>query len=79
MWKKIKEWFNNIEQYMDQYEEKQVLLKDAWVYSKLIKRFPLCGKITDDDILHISHKSDSGDFETCFITIAQLKEALKNS
>ena len=64
---------------MDQYEEKQVLLKDAWVYSKLIKRFPLCGKITDDDILHISHKSDSGDFETCFITIAQLKEALKNS
>jgi adenine-specific DNA-methyltransferase len=34
-------------------------------------------KISDDDILHVSHKNENGEYETCFITIAQLKEVLK--
>ena len=54
-----------------------VTLEDAWQYSKMIKKFPLKGKISDDDILHVSHKNENGEYETCFITISQLKEALK--
>ena len=45
-------------------------------YSENIKRFPLKEKITDDDILQLSHKLKDGGWATCYITIKQLKEKM---
>lgn len=45
-------------------------------YSENIKQFPLKEKITDDDILQLSHKLEDGRWTTCYITIKQLKEEL---
>lgn len=47
-------------------------------YSKCIEKFPLKERMTLDDILHISHKKSNGDYETCYITLKQLKDALDN-
>ena len=46
-------------------------------YSENIKKFPLKGEINDDDIVQISHKTGSDRYETCYVTIKQLKEGLK--
>lgn len=46
-------------------------------YSENIKKMPLQGKIGDDDIFQLSHKLDDGGWTTCFVTIGQLKEALR--
>ena len=50
-------------------------LDKAFRYSELIDRFPLRGKVGDDDIIQISHKADGG-YETCYITVKQLKDAV---
>ncbi len=47
-------------------------------YSKLIEKFPLEESMTLDDILHISHKTADGSWQTCYITVKQLKEAIVN-
>ena len=46
-------------------------------YSELINDFPIHGKIGKEDILQLSHKLDDGQYETCYVTIKQLKDALK--
>ena len=46
-------------------------------FSELINHFPIHGKITDDDIIPLSHKSDNGKYETCFIRMKDLKSYLK--
>jgi hypothetical protein len=71
MFKKLKKWLKR------ENDRLCITVEDAWQYSKLIEKFPLNGKISDDDILHVSHKNENGEYETCFITIAQLKEVLK--
>ena len=47
-------------------------------YSKCIKKFPLKEGMTLDDILKISHKKEDGSYETCYITVKQLKDAIVN-
>ena len=46
-------------------------------YSELINHFPIHGRITDDDIIPMSHKLDDGKYETCFIRMKELKTYLK--
>ena len=45
-------------------------------YSELIDYFPIHGKIGKEDILQLSHKLDDGQYETCYVTIKQLKDAI---
>ena len=45
-------------------------------YSELIDDFPIHGKIGKEDILHLSHKLDDGLYETCYVTVKQLKDAI---
>ena len=45
-------------------------------YSELIDDFPIHGKIGKEDILQLSHKLDDGQYETCYVTIKQLKDAI---
>ena len=45
-------------------------------YSELINDFPIHGKIGKEDILQLSHKLDDGQYETCYVTIKQLKDAI---
>lgn len=52
-------------------------LKDSAKYSMLIQKFPIHGEIGDDDIIHLSHKLENGKYETCYVTISQLKQAFK--
>lgn len=47
-------------------------------YSDGIKKFPLKESMTLDDILHISHKRVDGSYETCYVSLKQLKEAIIN-
>lgn len=54
-------------------------LKDIGKYSELIQKFPIHGKIEDDDIIQLSHKLPNGKYETCYITISQLKQSLKEN
>jgi hypothetical protein len=42
----------------------------------MIKNFPIHGKIGDEDIVMMSHKLENGSYETCYVTVKQLKEAL---
>lgn len=53
--------------------------RDSAKYSELIQRFPIHGEIGDDDIFQLSHKLENGTYETCFVTISQLKQALKGN
>ena len=46
-------------------------------FSELINIFPIHGKITDDDIIPMSHKLDDRKYETCFIRVKDLKSYLK--
>ncbi len=45
-------------------------------YSEMIKHYPLHGNIRDEDIVMMSHKLEDGGYETCYVTVKQLKEAL---
>lgn len=45
-------------------------------YSEMIKYYPIHGKIGDEDIVMMSHKLENGSYETCYVTVKQLKEAL---
>lgn len=45
-------------------------------YSEMIKHYPIHGIVSDDDILMLSHKLKDGEYETCYITIRQLKAVL---
>ena len=45
-------------------------------YSEMIKHYHIHGKIGDEDIVMISHKLENGSYETCYVTVKQLKEAL---
>lgn len=47
-------------------------------YSEMIKYYPIHGTIDNDDILMLSHKLKDGEYETCYITIKQLKDAIVN-
>ena len=47
-------------------------------YSEMIKYYPIHGTIGDDDILMLSHKLKDGRYETCYITIKQLRDAIVN-
>ena len=50
--------------------------KSTYRYSKQIKYFPCHGKIGKEDILQLSHKLDNGEYETCYATVKQLKDAI---
>ena len=52
------------------------IARNGFRYSDGLKLFPLKEKLTSDDILRIAHKSSDGQWETCFITLKQLKEWL---
>jgi hypothetical protein len=54
-------------------------IRNTGKYSELIQRFPIDGKIGDDDILQLSHKLENGKYETCYVTISQLKQVLKGN
>ena len=56
-----------------------IKLRDAAKYSKLIQKFPIHGEIGDNDIIQLSHKLENGKYETCYITILQLKQVLKGN
>lgn len=45
-------------------------------YSEMIKHYPIHGKIGDEDIVMMSHKLENNGYETCYVTVKQLKEAL---
>ena len=45
-------------------------------YSERIKYFPCHGKIGKEDILQLSHKLENGEYETCYVTVKQLKDAI---
>lgn len=47
-------------------------------YSEMVKRYPIHGKIGDEDIVMLTHKLENGSYETCYVTINQLKEALND-
>ena len=59
-------------------EKKWIVGINDFRYSEAIKRFPLKESMTLDDILHISHKRTDGSYETCYITVKQLKDAIVN-
>ena len=59
-------------------EKKWIVGVNDLRYSECIKRFPLKESMTLDDILHISHKKVDGSYETCYITMKQLKDAIVN-
>ena len=44
----------------------------------MIKYYPIHGTIGDDDILMLSHELKDGRYETCYITIKQLRDAIVN-
>ena len=46
-------------------------------YSEMIKHYPIHGNIGDEDIVMMSHKLENG-YETCYVTVKQLKEALND-
>lgn len=45
-------------------------------YSEMIKHNPIHGNIGDEDIVKMSHKLENGEYETCYVTIKQLKDTL---
>ena len=80
MWKKFWHWLR-----MEDENGKPLDDEKKWIvgvndlrYSECIKRFPLKENMTLDDILHISHKKEDGSYETCYITVKQLKDAIIN-
>ena len=72
MWKKFWHWLRMED------EKKWIVGVNDLRYSECIKRFPLKESMTLDDILHISHKKEDGSYETCYITVKQLKDAIVN-
>lgn len=49
----------------------------AFKYSDLTKDFPIHGKIGKEDIIQLSHKLENGGgYETCYVTVKQLKDAI---
>ena len=63
-----------IEEKMDY--SKGIPISRSLRYSELIDDFPIHGKIGKEDILQLSHKLDDGQYETCYVTIKQLKDAI---
>lgn len=65
MFKSIINWFKGI--------QKRTEYKDFYpfLYSEMIKRFPIHGKIGDDDIIMISHKINDG-YETCYVHMSDI-------
>lgn len=47
-------------------------------YSENIERFPIHGKITDEDIIQLSHKLGDGKYETCYVRMKDMKEYIKS-
>lgn len=79
--KKIWHWLrmeddngNPIEDKM--YYSRGIPISRSLRYSELIDDFPIHGKIGKEDILQLSHKLDDGQYETCYVTIKQLKDAI---
>ena len=72
MWKKFCHWLRMEE------EKKWIVGVNDLRYSQCIKRFPLKENMTLNDILHISYKREDGSYETCYITVKQLKDAIVN-
>lgn len=54
-------------------------LRNAGKYSELIQKFPIHGEVGYDDIIQLSHKLENGKYETCYVTISQLKQVLKEN
>lgn len=80
MWKKFWRWLR-----MEDENGNALADKSKWIvgvdnlrYSDYIKRFPLEESMTLDDILHVRHKREDGNYVTCYITVKQLKEAIIN-
>ena len=57
---------------------RRIPMSRAFKYSELIDDFPIHGKIGKEDILQLSNKLDDGLYETCYITVKQLKDAIVN-
>lgn len=81
MWKKFIAWMKCEDENGNSIEEKLpfaggIRCTDSAKYSELIKRFPIHGKIGKEDIIQMSHKLESGEYETCYVTIKQLKDAI---
>ena len=47
-------------------------------YSEMMKHYPIHGNIGDEDIVMMSHKLEDGSYETCYVTVKQLKEVLND-
>ena len=81
MIEKIKKFINDIRKSESKtnYSEKCSIITpfNLLKFSKLINHFPIHGRITDDDIIPMSHKLDDGKYETCFIRMKELKTYLK--
>ena len=79
---KIRQWLMTedkngkpmIEEKID--SSRRIPMSRAFKYSELIDDFPIHGKIGKEDILQLSHKLDDGQYETCYVTIKQLKDAI---
>ena len=72
MWKKFWHW-------MRCEDENGKPIDNPWQpfkYSEMIKNYPIHGSIGDEDIVMMSHKLENGKYETCYVTIKQLKDAL---
>ena len=50
-----------------------------FVYSEMMKKYPIHGKVGDDDIMQLSHRLDGGGYETCYVTVGQLKECMRGA
>lgn len=81
MIEKIKKFINDIRKSESKtnYSEKcpNITPSNLLKFSKLINYFPIHGRITDDDIIIMSHKLDVGKYETCFVRMKDLKSYLK--
>jgi len=79
MWKKFWHWLRMEDENGKPLDDKEWIFGlNDFRYSKGIKRFPLMESMTLDDILHISHKKEDGSYETCYITVKQLKDSIIN-
>ena len=79
--KKIWHWLRMEDENGKPIEEKMdysrgIPISPSLRYSELIDDFPIHGKIGKEDILQLSHKLDDGQYETCYVTIKQLKDAI---
>lgn len=48
-------------------------------YSENIERFPVHGELGDDDIIQVSHRLESGGYETAYVRLRDVRKYVAES